>query len=108
MTKHRAILWAKLVSTVGLVISCPLLDASGQTLPPEHPGINLDAGERILRPLAGAHSAAVQGSVTGFGGSVSPPNPLWAITLESLAHTRERPLFSASRRLPAIVVPSHS
>jgi general secretion pathway protein N len=33
-------------------------------------------------------------------------NPLWAIPLRALAATRERPLFSASRRPPSPVIPS--
>jgi general secretion pathway protein N len=33
-------------------------------------------------------------------------NPLWAIPLRALAATRERPLFSASRRPPPPVIPS--
>ena len=35
---------------------------------------------------------------------VSYGNPLWGIPLASLAHTRERPLFTPSRRPPAQVV----
>jgi hypothetical protein len=32
-------------------------------------------------------------------------NPLWSVSLDSLSATRERPLFSASRRLPAAPLP---
>jgi general secretion pathway protein N len=35
---------------------------------------------------------------------VTPSNPLWAIPLNSLTKTRERPLFSPSRRPPAPAV----
>jgi general secretion pathway protein N len=41
--------------------------------------------------------------------SDAPPpkgNPLWAIPLRALAATRDRPLFSASRRPPSPVIPS--
>jgi general secretion pathway protein N len=36
-------------------------------------------------------------------GAARPGNPLWKIPLSSLTATRERPLFSPSRRPPAIV-----
>jgi general secretion pathway protein N len=32
-------------------------------------------------------------------------NPLWGITIESLSATRDRPLFSPSRRPPAVIAP---
>ena len=35
-----------------------------------------------------------------------PGNPLWAIPLRTLSATRERPLFSPSRRPPAPVIPA--
>jgi hypothetical protein len=35
---------------------------------------------------------------------ISPGNPLWAIPLETLSTTLERPLFSPSRRPPPLVV----
>ena len=38
--------------------------------------------------------------------SAPPGNPLWAIPLDSLNVTRERPLFSPSRRPPAIELAS--
>ncbi|HUD88798.1 MAG TPA: hypothetical protein VMR17_20310, partial [Xanthobacteraceae bacterium] len=40
------------------------------------------------------------------GGATRTPvgNPLWAIPLDSLTNTRERPLFSPSRRPPAVAV----
>ena len=37
-------------------------------------------------------------------GGVSPANPLWSVPLTSLSITRERPLFSPSRRPPPPVV----
>ena len=38
------------------------------------------------------------------GGRESPANPLWAIPLKELSNTRERPIFSPSRRPPASAV----
>jgi hypothetical protein len=37
-------------------------------------------------------------SPTGPGGRELPANPLWAIPLKQLSNTRERPIFSPSRR----------
>lgn len=34
-----------------------------------------------------------------------PANPLWAIPLKQLSNTRERPIFSPSRRPPAVAGP---
>ena len=39
------------------------------------------------------------------GGKSGAGNPLWAIPLSALTATRERPLFSASRRPPVVVAP---
>jgi len=38
------------------------------------------------------------------GGRELPANPLWAIPLKQLTNTRERPIFSPSRRPPASAV----
>jgi hypothetical protein len=68
-----------------------------------------------LRPHVEAGSPAAEGTSvavaapTGPGVALNPNatsrggNPLWAIPLSALTATRERPLFSASRRPPAIV-----
>ena len=102
MIPLRATFCAKLLSSVALAIGFALLDASAQTLPHEQAGIDLGTGERTL--TAGESSGAPQGSGTSSRGSAEPLNPLWAIPFESLTHTRERPLFSPSRRLPAVAV----
>ena len=39
------------------------------------------------------------------GGKSRAGNPLWAIPLSALRETRERPLFSASRRPPVVAAP---
>ena len=44
---------------------------------------------------------------TGQRGTTAPrANPLWAVPLSELSATRERPLFSPSRRLPAVFAPA--
>jgi general secretion pathway protein N len=42
----------------------------------------------------------------GRAGDAAGGNPLWAIPLSSLTATRERPLFTPSRRAPAPVMPN--
>ena len=56
----------------------------------------------IISVLAfGAVIAGVPGSNVGAAPiSEATGNPLWAISIDSLAATRDRPIFSASRRPP--------
>ena len=39
------------------------------------------------------------------GGKSRPGNPLWAVPLSAVSATRDRPLFSASRRPPIVAAP---
>jgi hypothetical protein len=47
---------------------------------------------------------APEAATTESGGRKLPANPLWAIPLKQLSNTRERPIFSPSRRPPASAV----
>jgi hypothetical protein len=49
-------------------------------------------------------AALVQPSATPADMPAPPANPLWAIPLSRLTATRERPIFSAARRPPAVVI----
>jgi general secretion pathway protein N len=54
-------------------------------------------------------AAAVSSAMTLAPSSNAAPrsgNPLWAIPLSSLPATRDRPLFSASRRPPVVAIPT--
>ncbi len=59
--------------------------------------------------LGNAPTATLEAAATSEAGAVEPDsargNPLWAIPLRSLGATRERPLFSPSRRPPAAEAP---
>ena len=55
------------------------------------------------KPKSAAAGLAAS-SVTSTAVSVPSANPLWTIPLSSLTATRERPLFSPSRRPPQSVV----
>lgn len=56
----------------------------------------------------GREASELLGVAPRPGGAAPPPagqgNPLWAIPLASLHETRDRPLFSATRRPPAPIV----
>ena len=59
-------------------------------------------------PASQAEVPTTDSGPAAASSNAPPPkgNPLWGIPLRALAATRERPLFSASRRPPAPVVPS--
>ncbi len=57
---------------------------------------------RIPRPTAAAMPTASTSNKQAIGATTG--NPLWAIPLNSLSATRERPLFSPSRRPPPVLV----
>ena len=77
------------------------------------PGDALDAGiadeSRLAAPSAGASTPAEPVTTVRVVAPAAPParalsaNPLWAIPLTQLSGTRDRPIFSPSRR-PAPVV----
>jgi hypothetical protein len=56
------------------------------------------AGVVAFRSIA---LAADTGGEAAVRPSATPGNPLWAVTLDQLAATRDRPLFSPSRHPPA-------
>ncbi len=71
----------------------------------------------LLTPLGGSAAAAVSADAPASAGSpdisselpakLEPPpkgNPLWSIPLRLLSATRERPLFTPSRRPPAPII----
>jgi hypothetical protein len=59
--------------------------------------------ETTIRPLTADPMPAAARLDEGAS-RVPVGNPLWSIPLESLTNTRERPLFSPSRRPPAVAV----
>jgi general secretion pathway protein N len=70
---------------------------------PEGEGASAPATEGIdfadVAGLSGAPRAPDSGAKSRAG------NPLWTVPLRALSATRERPLFSASRRPPIVAVP---
>jgi general secretion pathway protein N len=82
----------------GGAFAAPSLDDAGQ-FDANRGTINLDQAQMPPQPKPAAQAAQIG-------------NPLWAIPLGSLANTRNRPLFTPSRRPPAppavVVVPPPS
>jgi general secretion pathway protein N len=114
MIPFRAISFAKRLTLLWLATGFAVLNASAQGLTSHaQVGIDLSTGQHIPGPWA-ARSAERSMVRTGSGesqgpsnsarGSIEPLNPLWGIPLESLTHTRESPIFSPSRRPPAVAV----
>jgi hypothetical protein len=55
-------------------------------------------------PAEGKTTPAARSAPAAEPGREVPANPLWAIPLKQLSNTRERPIFSPSRRPPAPAV----
>ncbi len=76
----------------------------------EFPNPAPKAGRTLASAAEGsgaADRAVLSGARRGRdpGGKSQAGNPLWAIPLSALTETRERPLFSASRRPPVVAAP---
>ena len=83
----RSTLLAGLLAFVAFAARATVLDGAPAVREGADRGsVQIDIGDKSVRPLA----------PTG--------NPLWAIPLQQLSVTRERPIFSPSRRPPAPVV----
>jgi hypothetical protein len=93
-----------------LVTPVVLVSAAQRELPPLGPStIGMRATEDHASPsLAGRLPAANPLATSSVSGGATAQvlaghgNPLWAISLVSLSATRERPIFSPSRRPPPI------
>jgi hypothetical protein len=67
------------------------------------------AGAQTIAPgqstLADTHGDSNPAAIDSAGRPVPTGNPLWSIALPTLTATREHPIFSPSRRPPAVIVP---
>jgi general secretion pathway protein N len=82
-----------LISTLVVVTLAGLTYAGAQTIAP---------GQSTV---ADAHSEANPTAIDAAGPSMPTGNPLWSIALPTLTATREHPIFSPSRRPPAVIAP---
>jgi len=55
--------------------------------------------------LADTHGEGNPGAIDSAGAPVPTGNPLWSIALPTLTATREHPIFTPSRRPPAVIMP---
>jgi hypothetical protein len=115
MMPLRTISFATLAAVVGLSAGFAVISAASQELSTlQQARTEPNAGERDLNPpLAGpVPSSTLPAAVQSAAGGIWPPdamtrpNPLWGISLASLKATRERPIFSPSRRPPPVERPA--
>jgi general secretion pathway protein N len=67
----------------------------------------VEAGSRNAEGNRVANAAPSSASLTSGPNATSRSgNPLWAVPLAALTATRDRPLFSASRRPPVVALPA--
>ena len=113
MMLPRAVFGAGRAILMGLVIALGLVSAASQEFTvSEQALIKTRAGQNNTAALLsdyntlnnGPAMANVPVNSAGLQTSIGRGNPLWAIPLTSLNATKERPIFSPSRRSPAIAV----
>jgi len=89
---RRSALLAGLLALAAFAARAAVLDGVPGVREGVGPGsVQIDIGDKSVRPLAPT-------------GQRQAGNPLWAIPLQQLSVTRERPIFSPSRRPPAPAV----
>ena len=113
MMLPRAVFGAGRAILTGLVIAFGLVSAASQELTAsEQALIKTQAGQNNMTALLPDHNTLNNGPAianapvnsAGLQASIGRGNPLWAIPLTSLNATKERPIFSPSRRSPAVAV----
>jgi general secretion pathway protein N len=93
---------------VFLVISSAVAAAAGPIDGPARPAPEVEGAS--APPTEGTGAAAAGGlseapRAPDPGAKPRAGNPLWTVPLSALSGTRDRPLFSASRRPPIVAVP---
>jgi general secretion pathway protein N len=92
MEGHEMMLRAVTIAAVCCMLTTASMNAMAATSPDDAMKPDVDRGTIDLDRSPAARE------------QVTPSNPLWAIPLKSLTKTRERPLFTPSRRPPAPAV----
>ena len=90
-------------SVFGLALVC-LVGGQGASM--AAPQVEIDPDLRATFPRAPGVDPGMKTTDKLAVPLVRAGNPLWAVPLNSLSATRERPIFSSSRRPPAPVVPA--
>jgi hypothetical protein len=106
MTPYATSYWRQAV-LVCLMALCAFADASSQELNELNQAMpGMQSGTRIDKPApvdpkfdaSAANPANLSNNGAKTQNSIASGNPLWVIPLASLTATRERPIFSPSRR----------
>jgi hypothetical protein len=113
MTAMRAVYYAMLVASVGSAPGIAVNHAVSEELSMRNELIPQPSpSQPTMAPTVGAiqNSNLVPVAKSQVGNlwpaeTLGRPNPLWAIPMPSLNDTRDRPIFSASRRAPPPVAP---
>lgn len=96
--------------TALILLSSLILDAAASATAVTGDALDADVNNAARSPLTPAVSAAPAEPVTAVRSIRAPvapartlsANPLWAIPLSQLSETRDRPIFSPSRRPPPV------
>jgi hypothetical protein len=115
MTLPHAVFGAGRAIFMGLVIALGLVSAASQEfIASEQVLIKTRASQNNTAALLSDHNTLNNGPAManapvnseGLQASIGRGNPLWSIPLASLNTTKERPIFSPSRRSPTVAGPS--
>jgi len=102
MKQRRAYPLLAVAAVLGLVAAY-VQRTNGTTQPSESPVVFRDAdAPRSDAPRVAARPVAAAAAAPEPAG-----NPLWALPLKQLSTTRERPIFSPSRRPPPVAAPAY-
>jgi hypothetical protein len=103
MIANRRLVGMTVAAFAGVMVTA---DFSLAAINSSDPGDQLNGAPSTLATGTELGAPGTAGTDAGSAGKDMPTsaNPLWAIPLASLTATRERPVFSPSRRAPAPVV----
>ena len=90
---------------VFLVISSAAAAAAGPIDGPARPAPEVEGASAPPTEATGAAGLSEAPRAPDPGAKPRAGNPLWTVPLDALSATRDRPLFSASRRPPIVAVP---
>jgi general secretion pathway protein N len=98
--------WPKILGLVLLSCGTPMTSLAQEVRGATSATSDILPGDRPARG-ANAVDPGSRKSIPGPNqeGARPPGNPLWAVPISGLTATRERPIFSASRRPPAVAAP---
>lgn len=114
MTPSHVILSAALLMLVGVSTALVVDRAAAQELNTRNELIarsSAGPGPPVGNPVQNSTAAPAAKLPAGKlwpPQAIERPNPLWAIPMASLTATRERPIFSPSRRPPPVTAPQQS